>query len=72
MPYKNGRIAVPHGPGLGVTLDREKLQKYAELYNSLGSYPYDRDPGRPHWFPLLPNTDFADPENGTTPDLRTR
>jgi hypothetical protein len=35
-------------------------------------YPYDRDPGRPHWFPLLPNTDFADPENGTTPDLRTR
>lgn len=72
MPYKNGRIAVPHGPGLGVTLDREKLQKYAELYNSLGGYPYDRDPGRPHWFPLLPNTDFADPENGTTPDLRTR
>jgi glucarate dehydratase len=47
LPYKNGRMAVPDGPGLGVTLDREKLQTYAELYRSLGGYPYDRDPGRP-------------------------
>ncbi len=71
MRYKNGRIAVPDGPGLGVTLDSEKLQAYADLYRSLGGYPYDRDPGRPDWYPLVPNTNFADPENCTTPDLRT-
>ena len=72
MRYKEGRIAVPQGPGLGVTLDREKLQSYAELYRSLGGYPYDRDPGRPDWYPLLPNTNFADSKDGTTPELRTR
>jgi muconate cycloisomerase len=26
--YKNGRITVPDGPGLGVTLDEEKVRKY--------------------------------------------
>jgi glucarate dehydratase len=72
MVYRNGRIAVPPGPGLGVTLDHEKLETYAELYRSLGGYPYDRDPGRPQWYPLLPNTNFADPKNDATPDLRTR
>jgi glucarate dehydratase len=60
MPYKNGEIAVPTGPGLGVTLDRERLGRYAELYKSLGGYPYDRDPGRPEWFPLVPNAQWAD------------
>lgn len=72
MGYRNGCIAVPEGPGLGVTLDRDKLETYAELYRSLGGYPYDRDPGRPGWYPLLPNTDFADHTNTATPDLRTR
>ncbi|WP_158814778.1 enolase C-terminal domain-like protein [Methylocapsa sp. S129] len=72
MRYKNGRIAVPDGPGLGVTLDRDKLQTYADLYRSLGGYPYDRDPGRPGWYPLLPNSDFADPTVSATPSLRTR
>jgi glucarate dehydratase len=72
LRYKNGRMAVPDGPGLGVTLDREKLQTYAELYRSLGGYPYDRDPGRPQWYPLLPNTNFADLKDTRTPDLRTR
>src|SRR5437879_4470581 len=37
MRYAKGCIAVPDGPGLGVTLDRDKLQTYAELYRSLGS-----------------------------------
>ena len=70
MRYVDGRIAVPHGPGLGVTLDREKLGTYAELYRSLGGYPYDRDPGRPGWYPLLPNTDFADHSVSLAPELR--
>ena len=69
LPYRDGRIAVPDGPGLGVELDRDKLAEYAELYREVGGYPYDRDPGRPDWFPLLPNTDYADPDIDGTPDL---
>ena len=55
-----GRVKVPEGPGLGITLDRDKLQQYAELYKELGSYPYDRDSRRPGWYPLLPNDRWAD------------
>ncbi|MBV8215149.1 MAG: mandelate racemase [Verrucomicrobia bacterium] len=72
MAYRNGCIRVPDAPGLGVALDREKLKMYAERYRAQGSYPYDRDPGRPDWYPLLPNNDFADPSDERTPDLRTR
>ncbi len=61
LSYVDGRIAVPHGPGLGVTLDRERLAKYAALYQELGGYPYDRDPGRPGWYPLIPNDRWAQP-----------
>ncbi|HEY3502412.1 MAG TPA: enolase C-terminal domain-like protein [Actinocatenispora sp.] len=61
MSYVNGTIAVPDGPGLGVRLDRDKLAEYAELYRELGNYPYDRDPGRPGWYPLVPNDRWADP-----------
>ena len=70
MTYRDGAIAVPTGPGLGVTLDRDKLGLYSDLYKSLGGYPYDRDPGRPGWYPLLPNTDFADHKVSATPPLR--
>jgi glucarate dehydratase len=61
LPYEGGAIAVPDGSGLGVELDRDKLAEYAELFRELGPYPYDRDPARPDWYPLLPNTDWADP-----------
>lgn len=60
MAYVDGAISVPAGPGLGVDLDRDKLGTYAELYKTLGGYPYDRDPARPDWYPLLPNTRWAD------------
>jgi len=69
MRYHDGALPVPDKPGLGIELDRDKLATYAELYHSLGGYAYDRDPGRPGWYPLLPNTDFADPKNATVPDL---
>ncbi|MCL6601091.1 MAG: mandelate racemase [Alicyclobacillus macrosporangiidus] len=59
MRYENGRIRVPDKPGLGVELDRNKLGEYAELYQRLGGYPYDRDPKRPGWYPLIPNDRFA-------------
>src|SRR6266487_6814769 len=62
LPYTDGRIRVPTGPGLGVRLDRERLARYAELYRELGGYPYDRDPARPGWYPLIPNDRWADPE----------
>jgi glucarate dehydratase len=68
--YRDGMIEVPRAPGLGVMLDREKLGKYAELYKSLGGYPYDRDPGRPGWYPLVPNADYADPTRSDTPSLK--
>ncbi|WP_460661136.1 enolase C-terminal domain-like protein [Kribbella swartbergensis] len=61
LPYEGGAIAVPDAPGLGVELDRDKLAEYAELFRELGPYPYDRDPTRPDWYPLLPNTDWANP-----------
>jgi glucarate dehydratase len=61
MKYEDGAIRVPQKPGLGVTLDRDKLQQYSELYERLGNYPYDQDPARPGWTPLIPNDRWADP-----------
>jgi glucarate dehydratase len=61
LKYQNGSIAVPDGPGLGVRLDRDKFGHYAEMYRRLGSYPYDQDPLRPGWTPLIPNDRWADP-----------
>jgi glucarate dehydratase len=61
MVYEGGSIAVPTGPGLGVTLDHDKLAEYAELYRELGPYPYDRDPERPAWYSRWPNSEWATP-----------
>jgi len=61
MPYENGSMAVPDGPGLGIEVDRDKLAYYEEEFARLGGYPYDRDPHRPDWFPLIPNDRWADP-----------
>jgi glucarate dehydratase len=69
LPYRDGAIEVPRGPGLGVRLDRDKLRQYQELYRELGPYPYDQDPLRPGWTALIPNERFADPHDGRVPDL---
>ncbi|MHB8513308.1 MAG: enolase C-terminal domain-like protein [Actinomycetota bacterium] len=61
MKYVDGAIAVPQGPGLGVELDRERVEKYSELYRKLGGYPYDRDPTRPDWFAITPGQQYAAP-----------
>jgi len=63
MGYQGGTIKVPDGPGLGVKLDREKVGQYNELYKRLGNYPYDQDPGRPGWTPVIPNDRWADPKD---------
>jgi glucarate dehydratase len=66
MRYENGSIAVPDGPGLGVKLNRDKLRQYSELYQELGGYAYDQDPGRPGWAPIIPNDRWADPKDDRT------
>jgi glucarate dehydratase len=70
LRYEGGTIKVPDGPGLGVKLNRDKLEEYSELYKRLGSYPYDQDPLRPGWTPTIPNNRWADPANDRVPDMR--
>ncbi|HCX29202.1 MAG TPA: mandelate racemase [Blastocatellia bacterium] len=67
--YEGGSIKVPEGPGLGVKLNRDKLDEYSELYKRLGGYPYDQDPLRPGWAPTVPNNRWADPANDRAPDI---
>lgn len=68
MRYENGAIKVPTAPGLGVELDRNKLGQYADLHKTLGGYSYDRDPSRPGWFSVVPNTRWADPSDDRVVD----
>ena len=70
--YRGGAIRVPDTPGLGVRLDRDRLERYAELYKKLGGYPYDRDPGHPDGYALVPKQRFADPRTSLKPDLSVR
>ncbi len=69
LAYEGGAIRVPTGPGLGVRLDREKLGRYHELFRRLGPYPYDQDPLRPGWTPLVPNERWADPADDRVPEV---
>jgi len=47
MHFKNGAMKVPTGPGLGVTLDRDKLARYHELSNQHEMGAWTDDPRRP-------------------------
>jgi glucarate dehydratase len=62
LTYVDGAIALPTGSGLGVELDRDKLAQYAELYQEVGGYTYDRDPGRPGWYSVIPEQRYAEVE----------
>ena len=55
MKYENGAIRVPDGPGLGVALDEEKMEKYERYYEKHGDYyaRFHQDPRRPAWFPTV-------------------
>jgi glucarate dehydratase len=55
MPYKDGCIAVPTGPGLGVTLDEDKMAFYERYYEEKGDYyaRFHQDPRRPDWYPTV-------------------
>lgn len=54
MKYRNGALAVPTGPGLGVKLDEDKMRHYGKYYEEKGDYyaRFHQDPRRPEWFPL--------------------
>jgi len=69
LAYENGSIAVPEEPGLGVRLDADRMARYSDLFRELGGYPYDRDPGRPGWYSLVPSQEWHDPELELSPRL---
>src|SRR5688572_3301543 len=69
LTYCRGGIPVPTSPGLGVTLDRDRLAEYHERFLRLGTYPYDQDPLRPGWSPLIPNQSWADPKDDRVPQI---
>jgi glucarate dehydratase len=52
--YKKGSFTVPEGPGLGVNVDWDKVEKYHRLYKSLGQVNEFYDQNRPGWVPGLP------------------
>jgi len=51
---KNNTVAVPEGPGLGVTLSREGMARCHRLFLDEGPYDKFRDPDRPGVFRRLP------------------
>lgn len=55
LKYTNGYIKVPQGPGLGVTLDEEKMKYYEQYYEKKGDYyaRFHADPYQPDWFPIV-------------------
>jgi glucarate dehydratase len=53
LPYVDGAIRVPDGPGLGVELDEEKMARYEKYYEQHGDYyaRFHQDPRAPEWYP---------------------
>ncbi|OEV03863.1 mandelate racemase/muconate lactonizing enzyme family protein [Streptomyces oceani] len=52
--YRDGCLEVPDGPGLGVTLDADKVARYAELYRSGAAEYTFHDPEALRTAPALP------------------
>ena len=55
MKYEDGSIKVPEGPGLGVSLDEDKMKFYEKYYEKHGDYyaRFHQDPYRPDWYPIV-------------------
>jgi glucarate dehydratase len=47
LNFRDGKMAVPAGPGLGVSLDRDKLARYQELSTHRQMGAWTDDPRRP-------------------------
>ena len=54
MKYKNGAMTVPTGPGLGVSLDRDKLARYHELSKRQEMGSWIQDPRKPGAITMQP------------------
>jgi glucarate dehydratase len=52
--FEDGSLTVRDGVGLGVELDRDKLEKYHRAYLKEGAVNEFYDPRRPDWTPALP------------------
>ncbi|MBN1542927.1 glucarate dehydratase [candidate division KSB1 bacterium] len=54
--YDQGCLHPSSAPGLGVTLDEDKMQRYTELHRQLAEndYGYPPDPRRPEWYARVP------------------
>ncbi|MBW2059605.1 MAG: mandelate racemase/muconate lactonizing enzyme family protein [Deltaproteobacteria bacterium] len=52
LRFEKGCLPVPHGPGLGVELDRDKMAQYNEKYKEVGSFPIFG--ARPEELPTAP------------------
>jgi L-alanine-DL-glutamate epimerase-like enolase superfamily enzyme len=54
LPYEDGHLRVPDGPGLGVSLDRDKVARYAETYRREGAAFAFHDPDALGPTPIVP------------------
>jgi glucarate dehydratase len=52
--YEEGHFRVPSGYGLGIELDRDKVEKYHRAYRTQGQVNEFYDSRRPGWVPALP------------------
>jgi L-alanine-DL-glutamate epimerase-like enolase superfamily enzyme len=54
LPYRDGTLAVPEGPGIGVELDAQRVERYADLYRREGEQFGFHDAVALEKTPLLP------------------
>jgi len=54
LRWSGGACPLPKGPGIGVAVDPEKLEKYHHLYRSKGGRLEFFDRNRPDWVPRVP------------------
>lgn len=52
--YQGGCFTVPDGPGLGIDLDWDKVERYHRVYLQQGESNEFYDRNRPNWVPALP------------------
>ena len=52
--YRDGRFELPQGPGLGVEIDRDKLDFYHRYFEDHAEVNEFYDPYRPGWVPAMP------------------
>ena len=57
------------GPASACGSTARSWREYHELFRRLGPYPYDQDPLRPGWTPLVPNDRWADPADARVPEV---